>query len=654
LRLVAPTSGVVTITIPDNNTSPTFTLPNSLPLTAGQILQSDDTGSLSWVSIPVSSTKTSFLNNNVTTPLSIVGLSFTEMFKIDVYVTVSTTTDTYTAMYTLRGFEISSGWTLYVVYVGDDTGINFSITLDGQIEYISSNMNDWTNGRIAWMGPDMYTTTPGGIPQQVAGANNQTVAANVTGLIMSPPQFSAYILVTVNNTTVANSTVSLYQIQGTLQQNSLWSFTSQIVSGPDPGIRFSILSFGQIQYTSPNISGWISTTFQFYETTVPLQNRANYVGLNVSGGIDSNSTVSGDVTVAGGVGIGKKLHVGDTLIAGGAGENNKMVLLNGMGNPNLSISSNLSGNYTITVTDEATNDGWMNLYSGVTSGINLVAPVVIVTNTTDSTSLNTGALQIAGGVGINKSLYVGVTDVTIGNIAIFAGSSDQYIQMSLRNQSVQFNMTITGSTYSDFGLSGAGNFILYNNSVSSPAFTITTANDMTVFNNFNIQTTDAAYTKYYGKNQTTNYWQVGNEAGNANGQGNFVVYANGTTGTYIPWGGTSWVATSDERLKTNINSINDGLNVISKLRPVTFEWKDTFMNNGKKKLGLIAQEVMRFIPELVHNKMKMGDKNNNETEQDYYSVEYMGLIPILIAAIQELNEKTKYLESRINELKGFI
>ena len=313
LRLAAPTSGIVTIAIPDGNESPTFTLPGSLPTSPGQFLISDGAGALSWGSATSNIAYTANLANNVTTPTAISGLSFSDMFKIDVYVVMTTTTTTYGAMYTLRGFQSSAGWTLYEKYVGDDTGIDFSIS-GGQIRYTSTNVANWTGSRADWTGPEEYSTPTGGVPQNAPGANNQIVPANVTGLVMSPPQFSSYVLVTVNNSTTANSMVTLYQIQGTLQQSGTWAFTSQIVSGPDPGIRFSILSSGQIQYTSPNTTGWLSTNFQFYGTAVPLQNEAKYAGMSITGGVDATSSTTGDLTVTGGVGIGGSLYAGNMFI----------------------------------------------------------------------------------------------------------------------------------------------------------------------------------------------------------------------------------------------------------------------------------------------------------------------------------------------------
>jgi len=54
---------------------------------------------------------------------------------------------------------------------------------------------------------------------------------------------------------------------------------------------------------------------------------------------------------------------------------------------------------------------------------------------------------------------------------------------------------------------------------------------------------------------------------------------------------------SDIRLKNNVKNITNGLEIINKLRPVSFTWK----NNNKKTIGFIAQEVEEILPEFVRD-----------------------------------------------------
>ena len=80
-------------------------------------------------------------------------------------------------------------------------------------------------------------------------------------------------------------------------------------------------------------------------------------------------------------------------------------------------------------------------------------------------------------------------------------------------------------------------------------------------------------------------------------------------------------AFSDERLKTDIKTIEDALEKVSQMRGVTFK------REGVAGTGVIAQEVQPHLPEVVHDK------------QEYLSVAYGNMVGILIEAIKELKTK---------------
>jgi hypothetical protein len=85
---------------------------------------------------------------------------------------------------------------------------------------------------------------------------------------------------------------------------------------------------------------------------------------------------------------------------------------------------------------------------------------------------------------------------------------------------------------------------------------------------------------------------------------------------------------SDRRLKTEIEDLQNCLDKIRKLAP------KSYIKNGKKELGLIAQEVFEIVPDAV----SVGD------EKTYWGLKYEMLIPVLIAAIKELAEKMEAKE----------
>jgi hypothetical protein len=99
---------------------------------------------------------------------------------------------------------------------------------------------------------------------------------------------------------------------------------------------------------------------------------------------------------------------------------------------------------------------------------------------------------------------------------------------------------------------------------------------------------------------------------------------------------------SDARLKTNIQRINDPLEKITRLNGYTYNWVDPGAESSLQT-GVLAQEVQKVCPELVKT-------NSNGT----LSVNYIGLIPVLIESIKELNKKNEEQQKQIDELKKTV
>jgi hypothetical protein len=123
--------------------------------------------------------------------------------------------------------------------------------------------------------------------------------------------------------------------------------------------------------------------------------------------------------------------------------------------------------------------------------------------------------------------------------------------------------------------------------------------------------------------------------------------ANTTTATLYSTGNMTIAGTltapSDRRLKKDITPIKDAMNKLNHLKAYHYYWiaedKDPAMQTG-----LMAQEVETYMPELV------------KTNQDgYKSVNYIGLIPYMIDAINQINkEKSEIKKDRTEELMAII
>jgi hypothetical protein len=99
-------------------------------------------------------------------------------------------------------------------------------------------------------------------------------------------------------------------------------------------------------------------------------------------------------------------------------------------------------------------------------------------------------------------------------------------------------------------------------------------------------------------------------------------------------GGTGvWNNDSDVRLKKNIETISGALAKVSKLRGVNFEWIDTTNHAVGKQMGLIAQEALGVIPEVVS---KPGE---------YYSMAYSPIVALLIEGMKEQQKQIEELKA---------
>ncbi|VQU46379.1 PblB [Streptococcus pneumoniae] len=94
---------------------------------------------------------------------------------------------------------------------------------------------------------------------------------------------------------------------------------------------------------------------------------------------------------------------------------------------------------------------------------------------------------------------------------------------------------------------------------------------------------------------------------------------------------------SDRRLKENItDTAVKALDKINRLRMVAFD----FIENKKhEEIGLIAQEAETIVPRIV--------SRDPENPDGYLHIDYTALVPYLIKAIQELNQKIEKMEKTI-------
>lgn len=141
---------------------------------------------------------------------------------------------------------------------------------------------------------------------------------------------------------------------------------------------------------------------------------------------------------------------------------------------------------------------------------------------------------------------------------------------------------------------------------------------------------------YVNTGSATRKWSQGPDS-----NGNFVIFNDASAGAYIAYGGTSWTANSDERVKTDLMPIENGLEKVNSLRSVTGRYKTD--EEGVSRSFLIAQDVQAVLPEAV---------SVQDDEIGTLGVAYTEVIPLLVASIKELKAIIDIQNARITTLEG--
>jgi hypothetical protein len=91
------------------------------------------------------------LSNNISTPTDITGFSFANAtvrsFKAFVSVEIYATADLFEVV-EIIGIQRGSDWAISSISSGDDSGVSFSITAAGQLQYTSLNYSGFSSGAI--------------------------------------------------------------------------------------------------------------------------------------------------------------------------------------------------------------------------------------------------------------------------------------------------------------------------------------------------------------------------------------------------------------------------------------------------------------------------------------------------------------------------
>ena len=255
----------------------------------------------------------------------------------------------------------------------------------------------------------------------------------------------------------------------------------------------------------------------------------------------------------------------------------------------------------------------------------VISSIVNVAFTSTIPSVN-GTLVSTGSTGTVTSNMI--ADLNIVNADVAVGAGITYGKLSLTNSIVNADVAVgAGITYGKLSLTGfiVNADIATGAGISASKLSASTISGITLGSNLATLTfgTYLTGTSYNGSTAVT----IATNATSANtastivardGSGDF------TAGTITA---TDFNSTSDLNLKENIKTVENSLNTLTQLRGVSFNWKET----GKGSYGVIAQELEEVLPELVK-------------DGEVKSVNYNGLIGVLIEAIKELKVEVEELK----------
>jgi hypothetical protein len=239
-----------------------------------------------------------------------------------------------------------------------------------------------------------------------------------------------------------------------------------------------------------------------------------------------------------------------------------------------------------------------------------------------------GSVAMTGYLTLNANPLVDLHAVTKNysdtNYLFKTGTAAQTVNPNVTwsgTQTYNNNISVASGKTATFG--GAATFS--NNASIAGDFTLT-GSTFTAKSNLSIQdgTTEkrvilGSSGGYFYANATQAGWYKSNSA---------QVYWSATNGAFTASGDVT--AFSDERLKEDIRQIQQATDLVRRMRGVWFTRVDT----GASSVGVIAQEMQKVVPEVVHD--------NDGT----LSVAYGNLVGVLIETIKEMDCRLRKLEAK--------
>ncbi|MFZ2253512.1 MAG: tail fiber domain-containing protein [Minisyncoccia bacterium] len=281
------------------------------------------------------------------------------------------------------------------------------------------------------------------------------------------------------------------------------------------------------------------------------------------------------------------------------------------------FSLSLSSTGTLFSLDQQDSGDLMNLRSGGADVLTVLNNGSLNVQSPD-TSFFAGNVQFADGSGV----YLGSEDDGIGGLSLYMDTTDAMLGANVLMIGMRGDAVLNNSA----DITTPGSLSLNANSMNGPTLSLGTDGNVTI--------------------------SVGSDPSNlftVNGMINSTALLGGATALSTDANGNIIRDPSDERLKKNIRTIDDALDIVLSLHGVRYEWKDIDRFGNQTEVGFIAQELQPILPEVVRD------------GGEYLSVNIKNIVAVVVEAIKEINTKiesyfarTERLEQEVARLRAEI
>jgi cytoskeletal protein CcmA (bactofilin family) len=467
-------------------------------------------------------------------------------------------------------------------------------------------------------------------------------------------KFTPIINIGVNNPASLINTINLANVAASGQQSALnWGTSSNSGDLTFRGGTFNLYATGDYNQDSGTI---FNTNIDTSKTTGNLNigtgnSQTGPINLGTGTGaktitigsaastvaVNGTTTITGTTNITGGI-------TASGLITASAGiltntlQSTGVIYIDGLINANAGIIT--GAGTTITSNGPITSSGLITANAGLTvtgtTNINTTgSSLTSIGNAGTSVAVN-GTTTILGTTNINNS---GSSSTNIGNLT---GTTNFTGNVGIGTSTPQYPLDVSGNLQVTSGTSNTNPSVII---IKDPG---TAANFPLVWQHqaqLQVQNSNAASMVLAMSDDGVGIIQgatinVGYNNICLNPYSTSVSPANVGIGTFTPQfpldvtgivNATSYKSASDYRIKKDVIPLDDSFTV-DKLRPVTYN--NTKLD--KQDIGLIAHELQEIYPFLVN-----GEKDG----EHFQSVNYTGLIGILIKEIQDLKERVKKLEN---------